>query len=364
MSAALEEIYNVSPRQAKKAILHCFEAGLVPNLLASPGTGKSSIYAAVAREQRLKMIDHRASTSAPEDFTGLPEFYNNDRGERRARFVPFEDIFPVVGTPLDPMYQGWLLFLDEFNSAPKSIQAPGYKLVLDRMTGQFPLAPNVAIGMAGNLIDDGAIVEELSTAMKSRIITYRMKLVFNEWEEDIAIPNKYDHRLLAWLYTDKTAITEYDADTVGDAFSCARTIEFLDRLLKVKPNVEDSDGATFAGAIGAARAATFIAHLRVYSQIPTIRDILSDPLNCRLPHDKGQAFAVLGMLTAHDDMKNDLSGICQYVDRFTIDQKIMFFRLLGGRTPELASNPEFRKGAIGINRYLNPTQVAEIRQAA
>lgn len=37
-------------------------------------------------------------------------------------FMPF-NIFPLENTPLPKGKNGWLLFLDEFNSAPKDVQA-------------------------------------------------------------------------------------------------------------------------------------------------------------------------------------------------------------------------------------------------
>lgn len=64
---AENNLYRCTPRQAKRYILECLEAGLVPVLESSPGMGKSSIMREVAQELGLFLIDHRLSTSAPED---------------------------------------------------------------------------------------------------------------------------------------------------------------------------------------------------------------------------------------------------------------------------------------------------------
>lgn len=118
----VESLYTVTPRQLAIKIEKAIRAGVVPMVKGSPGIGKSSIYAQVAKKLGLKMIDHRLSTSAPEDLSGLPEFFTDADGNRRARFAPF-DVFPIEGQTIPEGYIGWLLFLDEFNSAPKSVQA-------------------------------------------------------------------------------------------------------------------------------------------------------------------------------------------------------------------------------------------------
>lgn len=114
-----EEIlsYKCTPRQTRKFVIRCLEAGRVPFIQSSPGVGKSSLVKSIAEEYGMKLIDHRLSTSAPEDMSGLPKFT-----DKNATFIPF-DIFPTENTILSDGYNGWILFLDEFNSASKSVQA-------------------------------------------------------------------------------------------------------------------------------------------------------------------------------------------------------------------------------------------------
>ena len=114
--------YKCTPRQVRKHIIHCMQAGLVPFIQSSPAMGKSAIVASIAKEYGLELIDHRLSTSAPEDLTGLPHFREGAAGHTVAEFVPF-DTFPTEGTPIPEGKNGWLLFLDEMNSATKMVQA-------------------------------------------------------------------------------------------------------------------------------------------------------------------------------------------------------------------------------------------------
>ena len=101
-------VYTCTPRQTRQFIMECMEAGCVPFVTSSPGMGKSSIMRDIARQGRLKLIDHRLSTSPPEDLSGLPRF--NEKGN--AEFAAFEDLFPLEGTPVPEGMNGWMVFLN------------------------------------------------------------------------------------------------------------------------------------------------------------------------------------------------------------------------------------------------------------
>lgn len=108
---------TVTPRELVILINDCLQAGLVPFVTSDPGIGKSAIFKQVARSHNLKVIDHRMSTSLPEDFSGLPRFIGEN-----ATFSPF-DLFPINTTKVPDGFDGWMLFLDEFNSAEIDVQA-------------------------------------------------------------------------------------------------------------------------------------------------------------------------------------------------------------------------------------------------
>ena len=51
--------YTVTPRQARKFVVRCMMAGLVPFIEGNPAIGKSAVVASIAKEYDLEMIDHR-----------------------------------------------------------------------------------------------------------------------------------------------------------------------------------------------------------------------------------------------------------------------------------------------------------------
>ena len=137
---------SVSMKKAAEMVKQILSVNLVPFLQGSPGIGKSAIIKEVANGAKLKVIDLRLSQCEPTDLLGLPVL-----SEKKAKYKAF-DTFPLEKDKVPAGYNGWLLFLDELNSAPRSVQVAAYKIVLDRMVGQEKLNDKVYIVAKGKII--------------------------------------------------------------------------------------------------------------------------------------------------------------------------------------------------------------------
>jgi MoxR-like ATPase len=310
--------------------------------------GKSAIVRSIAKEFSLKLIDHRLSTSAPEDLSGLPHFVNG-----KASFLPF-DTFPTEDTPIPPGHQGWLLFLDEFNSASKAVQAAAYKLILDRMVGQKRLHPKCVIVCAGNLSTDRAIVNPISTAMQSRLVHLTMVLDHTEFMEDVAFAQNWDSRIVAYLSYKKDALYDFRPDHDDKTFCGPRTWEFMNKLIKGR-SVLQEDAALYAGTITSGVAVNFITFTEVFERLPKIEQIVKDPENTPLPDESNIRYATIIHLMEHADNDN-LDPIATYVGRLTSEFRVLLFRGLMVRKPELKKHPAFRRALVELSRYLHDDQ--------
>lgn len=346
--ADIDTIYECTPRQVAEYVEDLFYAGLVPNIMGSPGVGKSSIIRGVMNKLGLHCIDHRASTSDPTDFNGLPNFVDG-----KARFAPFEEIFPLQDTAVPAGFDGFGIFLDEFNTAPKSIMAAGYKLILDRMVGQHKLHDRTAICMAGNLETDGAITTRMPTTMYSRVVTLVMRTDFDQWLQDVAIPQDYDHRIRAYLNWQKGSLNNFNPDQKGNAFACQRTWESMNKLIKGKP-VLNSKIAMYVGAIGAGEAVSFVQFTKVYETLTTMEDVVRSPMSAIVPIEASTRWAVVSKM-ANDVSKDTLAPVAEYIDRFPIEQRILFYRSMLAQHPELSGHPAGIKAVVALSQYLNPT---------
>ena len=339
-------IYTVTPRKARELIVDIMSAGLVPYIHGSPGSGKSAIMRSIAVEYNLQLIDHRLSTSEPTDLNGLPRFMDG-----YAEFVPFKGIFPTED--VEPMKgkEGFMLFLDEFNAMPRSVQAAAFKLVLDRMVGQHRLHPQTVITAAGNLSTDRGITNPISTPMQSRLVHLELEVSFDEWLQDVALPNKYDPRIIAFLSQYPSKLMDFRPDHNEKTFSSPRTWQFMNQLIKDKP-VLDSKAAMYAGTITSGVAMEFIQYCKIFLDLVTIDQIVTNPNITPVPTDPSLCWATVSHLM-EKVTEDNLQSVCTYIDRFDISFRILFFRsvmITHGKV--LENHPAFKSSVISVSKYL------------
>lgn len=348
-SGTTTNLYRCTPRQIRKHVEICLQAGRVPFIRSSPGMGKSSIVKAIAKTWNLKVIDERLSAAVPEDLNGLPRFTDDGRAE----IVVFGDKFPIEGTPIPEGYDGWLLFLDEFNSSHRDVQAASYKLILDGMVGQKKLHQRVLIVCAGNLDSDKAITNNISTAMKSRLIHLKMDINHQEWLEDVAFAQDYDPRIIAYLAYKPSALMDFDPDSEEDTFCCPRTWEFVNDLLKVLgPNLDNDAAALLAGTITSGVAVDFIQFSKVFASMVKVEDIEANPTGCPVPTDNPTKYAV----TCHmmDRItKDNVDALMTYINRFDVTFRILLIRSVVARNPELQSHSAVSRAVVELGKYLH-----------
>lgn len=283
---------TVNLKQAQEFIIDCIGAALVPFITGAPGIGKSSIVKSIADEYNLELIDLRLSQCDPTDLMGLPRF---DPVSGKASYAPMAT-FPLSTDPVPNGKDGWLLFLDEFNSASISVQAAAYKLVLDKKVGQADLNPRVAIVCAGNRMIDNAITNRLSTAMQSRLIHLELNVETKEWLEWAHI-NDIDYRITSYINHKPEVLNSFNPNHDDKTFPCQRTWEFVARLIKLWKGVFDfSKLPLIAGAIGEGAAREFVSYCQIFKDLPTIQDIISNPIDITLPSEPSTLYALTGSL--------------------------------------------------------------------
>lgn len=336
--------FKVKPTQLETEIDICARSNVTPYVVSSPGMGKSSIVAKVANKNKLKLIDLRLSQCTPEDLQGFPM-----RTGDKATFTPF-DIFPIEGEAVPDGFEGWMLLLDEMSSAPKSVQAAAYKLILDRQVGSFNLHDKLVMVAAGNKATDKAIVTQMSTALQSRLIHYELELDFNQWIE-WALDNDFDHRIIGFLNFKKELLMDFNPEHSDRTFACPRTWEFLNRLIKDRA-VDDSSAARITGTIGKGAGIEFIAFCKVYKYLPSITDIIANPMTTTVPDETSAQFAVSSMLVRETTPEN-LPQMITYINRFNTELKILFGRGIMKFNPKLRDVPDFVNLFREIARYIS-----------
>ena len=334
---------QVNTTQASSIIAKLIKARLVPMLEGSPGVGKSSIVRSIADTYKLKVIDLRLSQCDPTDLMGFPSV----KGDR-AGYLPMES-FPIEGDAIPEGYNGWLLFLDEANSAPPAVQAAAYKLVLDRMVGLNNLHKNVAIVLAGNKDTDGAIVNPMSTAMQSRLV--HLELVadlpgFLEWAYSFGL----DHRITSFLKFKPGLLYAFSPDHTDKTYACNRTWEFAHRILQIA-DVGDPDLLPMlAGALSEGVAREFIGFCKIEAELPTVSQIVASPTTIRIPGEPSILFALTGAI-GHNASADNLDPMMTFVSRLPSEFQVVAMREVVRRNTKNLAHP-------AVQKWLNDSAVA------
>lgn len=339
----ISEVNFVTPKECIALVEDALFTRLVPMLHGSPSIGKSAIMAAIAKKLNLKLIDARMAGFDPTDLNGFP-MYDAEKG--LASYMPM-DLFPLKGTalPINPEnglpYNGWLLFLDEFNSAPMAVQAAAYKLVLDHKVGSHDLHERCAIAAAGNLDSDGAITNPMSSAMVSRIVHLVVQPNLGEWLE-WALQNGISDKLCAFLEFKPTCFYTFNPEEPSHVYCGPRPLEFASRLITQRWNNEVplAKAKLLAGTISEGVTTELRQFLAHYANLPTLAQIIADPTGVEVPHSPGVLYALDGSIAEWMTSSN-MATLLKYVTRMPPEHQIILFRIAIRKNPAVRSNPDF-----------------------
>lgn len=320
---------QISISQAKTSVMRILKAGLVPNLLSSPGLGKSALIREIAKENNLKLIDCRLSQL---DATGLLGFPTINPERTRSNYAPPE-YFPLEGDIIPSGYSGYLLFFDEMNSAPQSVQIAAYQIILDRAIGTHNIHKNVAMVCAGNLMTDRAIVNKMSTAMQSRLVHLEIKVDVDDWVW-WATKNKIDHRVIGFIKFRPELLHKFSPDHKDNTFPCPRTWHFVSKLIINEPNITEDFLSVLQGSIGKGVALELFTFLNIYTKLPSIQEIISNPTTTSVPQEPSHKYAVSSLISSHMNIDNAIQCM-EYVERLPIEFQVITLQSILKLNPEL-----------------------------
>ncbi len=346
--------FTVNHSQLKEALLVNIKANTIPLVLGSPAIGKSAIIAEVAKDLNLELIDLRLTQLQPYDLAGLIKPYVDVNGKHKATYAPV-DIFPLTTTALPQGKDGWLLFLDEFNSADKYTLAAAYKLLLDRMIGEHKLHDTVRIACAGNHLTDGAIAHKLPTAIQSRVTHLNLETNPDSWVKSyLNLQTDWSPYIVAFLNFKTNAVNTFDPKKDVVSFASPRTWEMLSKLIEA--GLLDLDKSIkisiIMGTVGEQAGHDFVAFLDVFSSLPTIKQIEKDPDTANMPEEIGAKWA-LGIHLAKYINKSNEDAIITYLERMVEDDiKVITYRTMIKSYNNLKNNTNLQQIMLKIRNSI------------
>lgn len=179
----------------------------------------------------------------------------------------------AVVTKLLP-FQNAILFLDELNAAPASVQAAAYQLILNRRVGEYALPSGVSIVAAGNRETDKAVANRMPTPLANRFFHVELDVNYIDWRTWAVTQGNIHPDVVGFLEHSKGKLFDFNPRSGEKAFATPRSWSFVSKLLDDSFS-EKMTGALVAGCVGEGVATEFMAHRRHAKKLPLAEDVLS-----------------------------------------------------------------------------------------
>lgn len=281
---------EITVGEAKDILQSVLKTPIVPFLWGPPGVGKSSIVKEIAKEKGWKIIDLRLSLLNPVDLRGLPTV---DHKEKKA------DWLPPSFLPKEDEKEPGLLFLDEINLAPLSVQAAAYQLILDKQIGDYKFPPTWKIVAAGNREIDKANVYKISAPLANRFVHFTVRPDFFSWKT-WAKQEGVHEAIIQFLSLRPVAMYEPPVEQ-EKAFPSPRSWQFVSDMLQAFGYTEDDDvpdalQQVIIGSIGEGTGSEVITFLNSFKMKEVTKKLqqLKDTGKIALPRSTSVRFALIG----------------------------------------------------------------------
>jgi hypothetical protein len=268
MSKQVIETRTVTPAEGLVRVKKCFQKKRPVFLWGAPGIGKSELVASICDAMEGYMIDLRMSLMEPTDIRGIP-FFNKDKGVM--------DWAPPIDLPTEEFcaqYPVVVLFLDELNAAPPSVQAAAYQLILNRRIGNYVLPANVVIVAAGNRETDKGVVYRMPSPLANRFVHLELRVDFESWLS-WAVNNNIAPDVTGYIAFSKKDLFDFEPRSASRAFATPRSWTFVSEFIE-DDDVNDAVLTDLiAGTVGEGLAIKFMAHRKFAALLPNPSDILA-----------------------------------------------------------------------------------------
>lgn len=286
-----------------------------------PGVGKSEAVAQFAKEQGKKVCDVRLAQINPIDLRGIgvPDLANDI-----CRWLPPDFL------PSDP---GWILLLDELSSAPASIQAAAYQLVLDRRTGNYRVPDDCRIIAAGNRITDRGIAFKMPSPLANRFVHYEIKADVSAWRY-WALRSGVSYELIAFLTSKPEMLHSMNDKNSGAAWPSPRTWVAVDKILRdgVRPRLFYTVLASCVGNLAAREYYKYYHDLGRQELQQEVHEVLNGRGLNRLPSSPAKLTLLIGALMGTmDDSPDHIARVITLATRLTGEFGQLLITMMGDR---------------------------------
>ena len=335
ISAVLDREFNSTAASAQTPVM----------LWGPPGIGKSRIVAQIAEANGVPLIDLRLSQMEPTDLRGIP-FRNGARVEWSV---------PALLPEAARHGERGILFLDEITSAPPTVTAAAYQLILDRRLGEYHVPGEWAIFAAGNRYGDRGVTYVMPAPLANRFTHYEIDVHLDDWVA-WAHGAGIDARVIAFLRFRPELLFAFDATRNPVAFPTPRSWEYAHRALLKFGDAPHLLLDALQGCVGQAAGVELKAFIDHMHELPDI-DAIVQGRSAEVPRGIDLQYGVAAALVRRAARARELpeaeslyANILRYARAFPErEMGVMLVTDLHGTVGKpLYALPEFEEWARGI----------------
>lgn len=273
------------------------------------------------------VIDMRLSQMEPTDLRGVP-VPNHETGTTMM-FRP--DTLPRAGSGI--------LFLDEITSAPPSIQAAAYELVLT--PEHYGVPSTWMVVAAGNMQSDRGVTFQMAGPLINRFNKIEAVTTVDDWLSH-AITNDIRPEVTSYIKTRADHLHKFEGTGQIDSFPSPRAWFAVSDSLELDLPPADRVEC-IKGDVGHEAAVTFEAHMRVYESMPDMDKILKGE-DVDMPEKMDVRYCIAMGLASRVDEKN-FDSAYKFLSKMPKDLQTLTVKLAFKRCPKLVQSASFSKWA-------------------
>ncbi len=280
-------------------------------LWGPPGVGKSQMVAQIAARHGVPVTDIRLSQMEPSDLRGIPFRVSEHVEWAVPAMLPDRQRHGPAG----------ILFLDEITSAPPSVSAAAYQLILDRRLGAYEVPEGWAIFAAGNRQGDRGVTFTMPAPLANRFSHFEVDTHLDDWVA-WAYANRIDERIIAFLRFRPELLFDFDPAHNPVAFPSPRSWEFAHRTLQKFDDHADLLLGTLQACVGPAAGIEINAFVNSLDKMPDLDGIVSGD-DVAVPDEIDLQYAVAAALVGRairaadgEDRRRVFGNILDYAGRF------------------------------------------------
>lgn len=280
-------------------------------LWGPPGVGKSQIVAQVAQKHSVPVIDIRLSQMEPSDLRGIPFRVDEEVEWAVPSMLPSEKRHGKSG----------FLFLDEITSAPPTVSAAAYQLILDRRLGNYRVPEGWVIIAAGNRQGDRGVTYSMPAPLANRFSHYEVDTHLDDWVA-WAYDNNIDDRVIGFVRFRPELLFDFDSAQNPVAFPSPRSWEYAHRAVQKFENQPQLLLESLQACVGQAAGIELHAFIENLDQMPDLESILRGE-SVPVPKEIDLQYAVASALVGHAIRARNLDNASE-VHGHILDYAIKF----------------------------------------